>query len=228
MKYPVLIATFLIVALAEMRAMTIKIDFGDLSDAPIESYGGGGSIAPGTWNVYDGMDTSNLAGLVDIEGNSSPIEISLLSGSLFAVTAGAEPFSGNHGPLLGDYIVGGANTFTMRMTNIPIGDYRLRVFTVGRQDFPAPSTLTLTGTTVNENGVVRNVTGIWAGGLQRNVTHGGFSLSVEDPSNDFFLEVFSPSDAFINGLRLWQIPEPGLPILLGIGILFSLIRRRRC
>ena len=203
---------------ANMAFVAINIDFGHPSTGPGNSYAGAGLA--GFWNVIDSASSTAVGNIRDTAGVLTGVTLSTTQG-MFDVTPSAQPFSATHTPLLGDYLVGGANEFTLTLSGLPEGNYSVIVYTVGRQDFARSSTVTPFG----NDALMETNTGIYAGSLQEGVTHSVHELFV--PASGLSLEIFSSSDGFINGLQVQSIPEPGSAILMFAGLILAAMSRKR-
>jgi hypothetical protein len=201
-----------------MALVTINIDFGLPGTGPGSTYAGAGSA--GFWNVVDAVTPAGVGQIRDTSGQLTSVTL-FTTQNMSDVTPGAQPFSAAHAPLLGDYLVGGANTFTLTLSGLPEGSYSVIVYTVGRQDFPRASTVTPFGNVA----LAETNTGIYAGSLQEGVTHSVHELFV--PSTGLALEIFSPADGFISGLQLAPVPEPSSAVLMCASLLLSVFRRKR-
>lgn len=205
-----LFALITLTAIAANAATSINLDFGPAGRLPPSSYAAAGSA--GTWNNVASLGSFPMTGFVDTTGN--PIALSIASSRpLFAVTPSSQPFSGPAADLLGDYLVSTLNDFTLTFAGLSPGDYRIFTYTVGRQDFPRPSTVTPFG----DVSLAAANTGIWAGGLQEGITHSVHDLHLA--SGQFSLDIFSSADGFVNGLQLVQVPEPSVASLLPLSLL---------
>ena len=199
---------------------TINIDFGLPGTAPNSTFGGAGS--PGLWNVVDRVTTSGFAGdpILDINGQTTSLMITT-SQTMVDVTPSSQPFSPTLAPLLGDYLVGGANTFTMTFLGLPEGLYKFVIYATGRQDVPRATTIT----TVGDPGSQTSVSGIYSGQLAEGETHSTMIRPVGKSGVAF--QIFSPSDGFINGIQIAPIPEPGTTVLVVIALIAAVSRRKR-
>jgi hypothetical protein len=197
---------------------SINIDFGLLGTGPASSNGGAGT--PGYWNVVDHVTTTGVGGILDTAGQPTSVVLTT-SQNMSAVTPSLQPYNPMDAPLLGDYLVGGANTFTMSVAGLPESFYSVIVYTVGRQDFPHPSTVTPFADPL----LAQVNTGVYAGSLQVNVTHSVHDVWV--PSTGLLLQIYSPADGFINGLQINPAPEPSTMALLFLGCIAALLRRRK-
>jgi hypothetical protein len=195
----------------------INIDFGLPGSGPDSSYGGAG--IPGFWNVVSGVTTTGVGGIVDTAGQPTSVVLTT-SQNMSVVTPSLQPFNPIDAPLLGDYLVGGANTFTMAVAGLPEGLYSVVVYTTGRQDFPHASTVTPFADPL----LAEVNTGVYAGSLQEHVTHSVHDLWV--PSTGLSLQIFSPADGIINGLQINPVPEPSTMALLFLGCIAALLRSR--
>ena len=197
--------------------MNINIDFGLLGTGPASEYAGAGS--PGFWNVIDQVSPSGVGQIRDTVGQLTPLTLTTTQ-TMVDVTPSAQPFSATDAPLLGDYLVGGANTFTLTLSGLPEGVYSVVVYTTGRQDFPKPSTVTPFADPL----LAETNSGVYGGALQEGITHSVHEVSV--PSTGLPLRISSSSDGFINGLQIIAVPEPGAAVLIGAACLLALLRRR--
>jgi hypothetical protein len=200
------------------RGAAINLDFGSAGTAPDAAYAAAGT--PGTWNNVTTLNTTAAGGFVDVTG--SPTSLTLASSrALFAVTPSAQPFTGQTAALLGDYLVSPANDFTLTLSGLPAGPYRVLTYTVGRQDFPRSSTVTPFGNAA----LTATNTGVYAGSLQQGVTHSVHDLQV-GPAG-LTLNLFSSGDGFVTGMQISSIPEPGGLTAVAAALLM-LGRRRGC
>jgi len=199
---------------------TINIDFGLPGTAPNSAFGGAGS--PGLWNVIDRATVSGFTGgpILDINGQSTSLMITT-SQTMNDVTPSSQPFSPTLAPLLGDYLVGGANTFTMTFLGLPEGLYKFVIYATGRQDFPRATTITPVG----DLSAQTSVSGVYSGGLAEGVTHSTLVRSVGKSGIAF--QISSPSDGFINGIQIAPIPEPSSAILFGFALIAAISQRKR-
>ncbi|MCX6913649.1 MAG: PEP-CTERM sorting domain-containing protein [Verrucomicrobia bacterium] len=195
----------------------INIDFGLPGAGPATSYAGAGT--PGYWNVIDHVTTTGVGGILDTAGQPTSVLLTT-SQNMVDVAPSLQPFNPIDAPLLGDYLVGGANTFTLTVTGLPESFYSVIVYTTGRQDFPHASTVTPFADPL----LAEVNTGVYAGSLQVNVTHSIHELWV--PSTGLLLQISSPADGFINGLQITPAPEPSTMALLFLGCIAALLRRR--
>jgi Ca2+-binding RTX toxin-like protein len=178
---------------------SINLDFGAIDLAPSQSYSAAG--VSGQWNVLDELDTSEqVNGFVDIFGNSVPLTIGS-STRLFDVTPFSQPFSGENANFLGDYLVSANNDFTLTFSELPNGTYEILTYTVGRQDFPQESTVTPFG----DASLTKTNRGVWFGSLREDVTHSRHILEITE--GEFSIDIFSPSDGFINGIQIIPVNE---------------------
>jgi hypothetical protein len=140
---------------------------------------------------------------------------------MFDVTPSSQPFSPTLAPLLGDYLVGGANTFTMTFLGLPDGLYKFVIYATGRQDVPRATTIT----TVGDSGLMTSISGIYSGKLAEGETHSTIIRPVGKSGIAF--QIFSPSDGFINGIQIAPIPEPATTVLVGLALIAAFSRRIR-
>jgi hypothetical protein len=195
----------------------INIDFGLPGTGPESSYGGAGTA--GFWNVVSGVTATGVGGILDTAGQPTSVVLTT-SQNMSAVTPSLQPFNPIDAPLLGDYLVGGANTFTMTVGGLPEGHYSVVVYTTGRQDFPQASTVTPFADPL----LAEVNTGVYAGSLQEHITHSVHDLWV--PSTGLSLQIFSSGDGFINGLQINPVPEPSAIALLFLGCIAALLRSK--
>jgi hypothetical protein len=206
-----ILALLTLTATAASAATSINLDFGIAGTAPPSSYAAAGD--PGTWNNVASLGTTPVTGFIDTSGDPTTLGI-MSSQPLFPVTPSSQPFSGPVADLLGDYLVSALNNFTLTFSGLPSGVYRVYTYTVGRQDFPRSSTVTPFG----DVSLTALNSGIWAGTLEQGITHSVHDLQVT--SGGFTLDIFSPSDGFVNGIQIVPIPEPSG--LWWLGALFIL------
>ncbi|WP_411846073.1 hypothetical protein AAFN60_21445 [Roseibacillus persicicus] len=199
---------------------TINIDFGLPGAGPADSFGGAGTS--GFWNVVDRVTSTGISGrgLVDVDGIRTSVIITT-SQSMSDVTPSSQPFSALHAPLLGDYLVGGSNDFTLSIFGLQEGVYEFILYTTGRQDFTRSSLVV-----PNVEGVSGSTnTGVYDGELVEGVTHARFELPVG--SDGIAFDVSSPSDGFINGIQIAPVPEASGALLLGVGFCLGVTLRNR-
>jgi hypothetical protein len=200
--------------------ISINIDFGLPGTAPDSTFGGAGS--PGLWNVVDQATATGFSGgpIRDINGIRTALSITTTQ-TMVDVTPSSQPFSATLAPLLGDYLVGGANTFTMTFLGLPDGLYKFVIYATGRQDNPRATTIT----TVGDSGSQTNISGVYGGKLAEGETHSTIVRTVGKGGVAF--QIFSPSDGFINGIQISPVPEPATTVLVGLALIAAFSRRTR-
>lgn len=186
-------------------SFSINIDFGAVLNGPDDDYAGAGTA--GFWNVLDSVNTAGVSGIMDIEGNLTGVSIATSQG-MVDVTPNSQPFLNDDGLILGDYLVGGSNTFTMSFTGLDEGLYSVIVYTTGRQDFSRSSTVAPFGDPL----ALETNTGSYAGLLEEGVTHSIHEVNVG--VSGLSLEISSPGDGFVNAIQISPVPEAATSALL--------------
>jgi len=198
--------------------LPINIDFGALLNGPDSNYAGAGTA--GFWNTLDFVGTSGVSGIMDVEGNLTGVSIAT-SQNMVDVTPSSQPFLNDDGLILGDYLVGGSNTFTMSFAGLDEGLYSVIVYTVGRQDFARSSTVAPFGDVL----ALETNTGLYAGLLDEGVTHSIHEVNVG--VSGLSLEISSPADGFVNAIQISAVPETATSALLMAFCALAIVCLRR-
>ena len=210
MRLSHLALTALVLLPATAKGQTINIDVGDPSSTvgiPSNTYAAAGTAGP--WNALSGTPGTNLAGLVDTNGNAT--------GAAVTITGGAGNFFFNNVATTGDdealmddlQDVGSPpGIATLDFTGLSNGTYTVRTYAWAPDDrVNLTTTVTVTGGT----GGAQTLGGLWTGSHVAGETYAQHTVDVSDGT----LQVMAAATlgfGSMNGIQL-ELAPPGVGVL---------------
>lgn len=230
-KSRALIAVFALLVSGVAGAQSFNVDldifFGGPSagsPAPSSSFPGAAGQA-GHWNqIYALGGPAQIAGL---SGEPLPITYTVPTGAGIGGGSGLQTTSGDFRLLMNDYArIPDLTIF--RFSGIQPGRYKVYTYAIdaGDQAFVADVSITDSlGTLTKQSG---------AGPMPANffiegVTHCWHDIVLDSPILEIVVRnhVAGPPDASVNGFQVMAVPEPSSCLVLSIGLLAPLLKRRK-
>lgn len=194
-----------------------NVDFGS-SGIPGPMFAAAGRA--GLWSEVAHFNTVASNPVKDVTGLATTITFSGSAG-FSSVTPSSQPFKGDDAKLLGDYLVSGLNNYTLTIHGLPNVPMDFIFYTIGRQDFARATTIAPFGNAL----LAKTATGVWGGKYVEGVTHLKFQLT--PVAGKVNVAIFSPADAFLSGVQIATVPEPGSAALVAVAAVCLLSHRRR-
>ncbi|MBC2595489.1 hypothetical protein H5P28_14575 [Ruficoccus amylovorans] len=182
---------------------SINIDFGTSRQTPQPAYAAAAPLS-GYWNRYSSLRAGeSVESLADNSGavTADTVNVSFsFSKAVSDVNPGAQPFSKEDQPLLGDYLCTGTSTMTLAVAGLPEGTYTFYVYMVGRQDYPKASEVAIA--TSNSAPQPKSISGVWSEQYVEGESYARIKVEVSHADTvQIFLNVRN-DDAFISGLQI--------------------------